>query len=54
MGGYAVVKVLARLGGLAVMELKYHKMGRVSSGGGKDCRAGKGIAATLACDTTLW
>src|SRR5690242_15538533 len=51
LGEYAVVKVLARLGGRVIMELKYHKMSGVSRGAVVDCRAGKGIAATLACDT---
>ena len=54
MGEYAVVKVLARLGGRMVVELKYHHMSEMSRGGGKDCRVGKGIVAMLACDTTLW
>src|SRR5690348_945724 len=42
---YAIVKVLARLGVHALMELIYHEMGGVSSGAAADCRAGKGIAA---------
>jgi hypothetical protein len=54
LGEYAVVKVLARLGGRMIMELNYHRMGGMSRDGGKDCRVGKGIAAMVTCDTTLW
>ena len=42
---YAIVKVLARLGGRVDIELIYHKESGMSRGAAADCRAGKGIAA---------
>jgi hypothetical protein len=47
---YAIVKVLARRGGRAVMELKYHRIGGMSSGAVVACRAGEGIAAVMNFD----
>ena len=40
---YAIVKVLARRGGRAMIELMYRGMYEVSSGAAADCRVGKGM-----------
>ena len=50
---YAIVKVLVLLGGRAMMELIYHGVSGMSRGAVAVCRAGKGIAAMLPCDTAL-
>ena len=47
LGVHAIVKVLARLGGRAMMELIYHGVGGMSSGAVEDCRVDEGIAPHL-------
>jgi len=51
---YAIVKVLARRYGPAVMELKYHRVSGMSSDAAAVCRVGNGIAAiTPLCADSL-